>query len=43
MKEKKENQIPSTMLNEEPVKKLGKLVLPKPQISDEVEYWYINK
>lgn len=37
MKEKKENQMPSSMLsNQEPAKKLTKLVLPEPQISDQV-------
>lgn len=37
MKEKKENQMPSAMLsNQEPAKKLTKLVLPEPQISDQV-------
>lgn len=37
MKEKKENQMPAAMLsNQEPVKKLTKLVLPEPQISDQV-------
>ncbi|KAK7575556.1 hypothetical protein V9T40_011842 [Parthenolecanium corni] len=36
MKEKKENQMPSSMLsNQEPAKKLTKLVLPEPQISDQ--------
>jgi hypothetical protein len=39
MKEKKENQIPAAMLaNQEPAKKIGRLVLPEPQITDQVLY-----
>lgn len=37
MKEMKENQMPAAMLaNQESTKKLTKLVLPEPQISDNV-------
>lgn len=34
LKQRKENDIPSNILNQEPVRKRSKLVLPEPQISD---------
>jgi pre-mRNA-splicing factor CDC5/CEF1 len=34
LKQRKENDMPANMLNQEPVKKRSKLVLPEPQISD---------
>lgn len=37
MKQRKENEVPLAMLNnQEPIRKMSKLVLPEPQISDQV-------